>query len=256
MTSKIIILIALIGVAGNVAAQKHPAPWALTREDDKVWRKIAHRQLDVYVKQNAELRNTGKDAKTQNIGILLRNAVLEGRAVAYADTNFQQVISKDNLRKICACQPAQLSVLGRYYWSSQNNHEASGQDIKITFPDSSGAPIPELSNYHLSPIPDCVFPQQVEFYELFEHWYFDRVQGKMVGHVAAIAPGIIVNGQRKTLFWLKYPELRDYLSNFIARSNTVFSYSWEEYFEMRLFVSTITCSYPEQTGARNFEQVK
>lgn len=94
---------------------------------------------------------------------------------------------------------------------------------------------------------ECIYPRQVAFYQIAEDWIFDRKAGQMIVRIRAIAPATNVNGNIKPLFWLYYPDIRQYLANYETHvGKETYYHTWDEYFESRQFSSKITRVEPSQ----------
>ena len=63
----------------------------------------------------------------------------------------------------------------------------------------------------------------------------------MLVQIDAIAQVSYVNGKKKQLFWVDYTDIRDYISRFKVYNiqNDKDSYSWDVFFEKRLFGSKV-----------------
>ena len=178
--------------------------WSPIRESDILWKKRIWREIAIYEKSNAAFLNTtGVNAENVYANILLKG-LKTGAFNAYAD--------QDTL----FTTPLTMVTIASL--------------ITCKPPDTAY-------------VTTCVYPQQVEFYDLVEDWIFDRNKGQMVVRIAAIAPVAMEHGHKKPLFWVKYPEIRSYISRYevnAGKDPTKYRYTWDEYFESRQFSSKIT----------------
>ena len=175
----------------------------------------------MYERNNAPMRSGQADALA---GILL-SGIRSGTIKAYADgdTAFTTPLNPAALDAITPCDATSLSRNTRYFLNYHSKHPT------------------DSTIYDTSSISSCIYPQQVEFFEIKEDWLFDRNQGLMLVHINAIAPAANVHGEKKPLFWLHYPDIRKYIDSFeVFNGDKKLNLSWDEYFESRQFSSRIT----------------
>lgn len=91
-------------------------------------------------------------------------------------------------------------------------------------------------NTKLAPLPDSIYT-----FRLKEQYIFDNKTSRMYCRIIGIAPiaNIVINNkvERKTLFWLYYPDLRPVLAKYEVYNpkNIASRITWEELFESRFF---------------------
>ena len=257
---KILITIVLL-LSGSIAfAQRdtnaHEIPWIPIKKEDILWKKRVWREIAVYEKQNAPLWDDPASPQENVFANVLLSGINAGAYKAYAaDTENDRLrlrerdqdelhpekvdkwvdrsdnslpelnlvpLTKEEVNKIIACEPDQLSTRARMYINFCTRHRN----------DTSA-----LSNYDSTSVTSCIYPQQVDYYGLIEDWIFDRTQGQMVVHIKAIAPMI----KRKPLFWLSYPDIRRWMvQHEVYQPDREKKMTWDEYFESRQFSSKIT----------------
>jgi gliding motility associated protien GldN len=98
-------------------------------------------------------------------------------------------------------------------------------------------------NTKLAPLPDSIYT-----FRLKEQYIFDNKTSRMYCRIIGIAPiaNIVINNkvERKTLFWLYYPDLRPVLAKYEVYNpkNISNRITWEELFESRYFNGSIVKS--------------
>jgi Gliding motility associated protein GldN len=86
------------------------------------------------------------------------------------------------------------------------------------------------------------YPQQVAAYGIREQWSYNKSKGMMKITIQAIAPLIFTNSRYHALYWMSFEEVSGYLSGFYIHQpgSRATEKTWQEYFESRLFSSSIT----------------
>lgn len=113
-------------------------------------------------------------------------------------------------------------------------------------------------------------PQSITKYRLKEDWILDRNRGKMIVQIIGISPlQAIVNPETglyltdAPMFWVYYPDARNYLSKFEVYNprNDMKRISWADYLDMRYFTSFVyktSASNPQELsfekGLRGLEE--
>ena len=199
-----------------------PVPCELTRDTNLAWKKRVCREIEVYELKNAPLRSNNANS----FAAILLSGIKSGALKAYSnhDTTFSTPLSLAAIDTLTQCDANNLSILARTYLNNVSKHSGD-----TTIKDTAF-------------IASCTYPQQVEFYHIKEKWTFDRRGGQMLVQIEAVAPAAYVNGKKMPLFWLHYPDIRNYLSNYKIDNlqNDKDSYSWDVYFESRKFSSKVT----------------
>lgn len=198
-----------------------PIPWQVIREADVLWKKRVWREIDTREKQNVAFRYEGDENSGGGMLIeILIDAVKRGKITAYStfDDRFTSKLTKDQVIEQITPKPDTTEV-----------------------EDVDGTMIKKIVKKDFD-------PKRVAAFRVKEDWIFDRNQGKMVVRIVGIAPVQDYYGEdgvyrgSAAMFWLSYPEIRQTLSSFEVYNpnNDVFRYTWEEYFEHRMFSSKIT----------------
>ncbi len=262
----------------------HEIPWQAIKKEDILWKKRVWREIAVYEKQNAPLRYdpispqeavfanvllsgitadlfNAFAADTENNELLFHETANnksepkkeEGMWV-YTDESdsllpalgIKHPLTKEDVKSIIACDPAQLSIYSRKYINFRLQHPndtvaftIEEYEVKERRKKRTEKRIvsQDFSIYDTTPLTSCIYPQQIDHYGIIEDWIFDRNQGQMVVRIEAIAP--MVND--RPLFWLSYPDIRKYIVQYdIYAGSKDMKMNWDEYFESRLFSSMIT----------------
>ena len=256
-------------LSGSIAfAQRdtnaHEIPWKPIKKEDILWQKRVWREIAIYEKTNAPLRDDPRlpqenifanvllsginasiyiayGADSESKELMVQENINNGakRRKKFKDRNtvlpasyFIHPLTKEDVNQIITCDPAKLSATSRTYINFCTQHKN----------DTSA-----LSHYDSSFVTSCIYPQQVDHYGIIEDWIFDKEQGQMVVQIRAIAPMV----QGKPLFWLSYPDIRRYLAQYeVYADEKEARLTWDEYFESRQFSSKITRVGP---SASSFE---
>jgi gliding motility associated protien GldN len=217
----------------NRLLKNEPIIWYSMEPGDTLWQKRLWRQIDLFEKNNAPFRNDPAMPKINVFANILMSGLKEGSFKAYSDgdTAFAHPLSIHDIDTLTLCDAASLSkktriLINRY---NKNSNDSLKSDTSL--------------------VTTCIYPEQIEFYYLKEIWLFDKKNSQMVVHIFAIAPVANVNGVLKPLFWLHYPDIRNYLAQYeVFRGEKSTTYTWDEYFESRQFSSKITWVDPAQNG--------
>jgi len=141
-----------------------------------------------------------------------------GEVTVYTDEDFTTAFTKEDLAS-----------------------KVGGADSVLTFDFDTGAEIWKV-------VANDFNPEEVQQFRLKEDWVFDEESSSMIVRIIGIAPIRDIyddNGNyrgQNALFWVYYPEMRRYLTNYEAFNpfNDAQRNSWEDIFEMREFSSYIT----------------
>lgn len=197
------------------------------REIDVAWSRRVWRLIDVRQKTNQAFVYEG-DAYTGGgafIEILI-NGVKTGSLKAYGDERFTGEISIEDF-----------------------NTTVAGTIDTVPFEDLATGEL----KYEINNRPFDV--NSITKYRVKEDWILDRNRGKMVVEIVGLAPVQAVvdpNSQQyigdKALFWMYYPDARNYLAKFEVYNprNDLARMTWADYFDMRYFDS-----YIYKTSANN-----
>ncbi len=192
-----------------------------TNDTNLAWKRRLWRELNVFDRENAALLNI--DANS--FATILLSGIKSGTIKAYSsdDISLSTPLTVGAIDTLTQCDAGNLSLLARTYLNSVSKHSGD-----TTIKDTAF-------------ISSCTYPQQVEFYHIKEKWTLDRRGGQMLVQIDAIAQVSYVNGKKKPIFWFHYTDIRDYISRFRVYNirNDKDSYSWDVFFEKRLFGSKV-----------------
>jgi len=252
-------------------------PWQLIKDENILWKKRVWREINVYERQNASLTDAPQTPRENVFGNVLLSGINAGAFQPYADDLFvkgqkeenekehwdygdtpvsdsaanpfvlSHPLTKEEVKRRIACDPANFSTMTKCYlnfYALRKNdsllfpaEQAETKKTKRKKREHEMEPGQEVLINDTTAVPSCIYPQQVSHYAIIEDWIFDKDKGKMIVHIAAIAP--LVNS--KALFWLRYPDIRRYIARYEAyNGKTSTGYTFDEYFESRQFASKIT----------------
>ena len=209
------------GAWDRIAHTSHPITWQPIREADILWKKRVWREIDTREKQNVGFRYAGDENSGGGYFIeILLDGLKRGKIKAYSnmDDRFTTELTKDQLIQM-----------------------TSGKD------DTSKVYDPTTDTYSIKIAHTDFNPELVTKYRLKEDWIFDRNEGKMVVRIVGLAPMEDIYGDdgsfraSRSMYWLYYPDCREYLAQYevVNPLNDVARYTWDEFFESRMFASKI-----------------
>lgn len=194
--------------------EKRRLSYAPVREADLLWEKRVWQVIDTREKINLPFRYPKKPLFT-----ILFEGIEKGEITAYSteDDEFRRALSENELRD----QLYQRDTIEVF------NPETYDSELQIIVNE-----------------PDV---DDIKRYRLKELWYFDSKTSTLKVRILGIAPLMERyddNGQLMgeiPLFWIHYPQSRDYLANFEVFNpfNDKGTMSWDDLFEMRFFASHI-----------------
>lgn len=206
---------------------KKVLPYEYLREEDILYRVKVWREIPVKEKINMSFRyNTEGDNGDQRFIMLVLKALKERKITAYASENdrFTDTLNYKELTESIVGKPEVIRVVD---WSDPTGNTKKDTTIINEFD-----------------------PNSVEFYRVKEEWIFDKARSQMICRTIGIAPlKTIYNADgsfrdRAVLFWLYYPNCRNYFSTLEVYNPANLSYrqSWEELWEQRMYSSYIVKS--------------
>ena len=200
-----------------------PLPYQVIRKADVLWQKRVWREIDVREKQNIGFRYDGDENTGGGMFIeILIDAIKTGKITAYSafnsDDRFTTKLSKEQVIEQITPKPDTIEV-----------------------EDVDGTMIKKIVKKDFR-------PDLITTYRLKEDWIFDRNMGRMVVRIIGIAPVTDVLADDNSykgsyaMFWLSYPEIRNTLASYEVYNpnNDVYRFTWDEFFERRMFASKIT----------------
>lgn len=214
-------------VTGNLVQDKIPLLHDDLRIDDQVYKQVIWRIIDTREKINLPFKyEADEDNGNQRfINILLKH-IKDGDLTAFdnADDRFTTPLTVEAVAKMLV-----------------------GSSYEIDVPDFDKDPDGTLGLTKRVTIRDEFNENAIRSYALKEEVIFDRETSRLHHRILGIAPmKTLFNDdgtERATfrLFWLYYPDLRQYLSKYEAYNprNMGARLSWEEVFESRFFTSYI-----------------
>lgn len=205
---------------------RKPLPYVYEREADIMWQRRIWRVIDLREKINHPLYYPEDSlAKRPSLFQVLKNGIREGKI----NTAFEFDIFTNEFGKAMLQAEIMKAMTG-----------------EIGMKDSIGEPIMDSTGSQVM-IPDPIRPEQIQQYYLKEDWFFEKQRSVMDVRIIAIAPVIEVNDEAqgkftyKPLFWLYYPALRNYLSQYYCYNpyNDAEWRTYDEIFHKRLFSSFV-----------------
>ena len=209
------------GVWDRVRHDTKPIPWQPIREADILWKKRVWREIDTREKQNVGFRFAGDENSGGGMFIeILMDGLKRGKIEAFSnvDDRFTTKLTKQQLVEMTAGKDDTVKV----YDPTSDTYS-----IRVTHTDFN--------------------PEIVTKYRIKEDWIFDRNEGKMVVRIVGLAPMEDIYGEdggyraTRTMFWLYYPDIREFLAKYevVNPMNDMYRYTWDEFFESRMFASKI-----------------
>ena len=188
-------------------------PYEAIRESDIPWSKKIWRVVETREKMNIPFRNP-----TRPFFNILIDEIKAGNIVAFEDEDFKQALTQEQ-------------VEGKIF---------SIDSVPFYDPDTYEETIQIVQNE--------INPDDINRYRIKEVWYFDKESSMLKVRILGISPlkeeVDEVTGELKyelPLFWVYYPELREFLANESVPSdfNDMFPMTWYDLFENRMFSSYI-----------------
>ncbi|MFI5124550.1 MAG: gliding motility protein GldN [Chitinophagales bacterium] len=221
----------------NLVKDRTPLAYEHIREDDAVYRQRVWREIDVHEKMNLPFvyKATEDNGNQRFINILL-NLIKSGEVTAFDATIDDRFTTPMTFRQIAESMVGKPSV--------------------IQIPDMTVDPDGSKGITKDTTIVQEFNPDQVERYEIKEEWVFDKESSRMYARILGIAPEKTIlnpDGSFRAvlpIFWVYYPDLRQYLAKYEAYNGKNFGarMSWEELFESRMFASRIVKSTIDNPG--------
>lgn len=243
MKCKILLVFALIALAGNLSAQttqptvldgiyvkehtanREPLTYPFLREADVMWSKRIWRVIDLNEKMNLAMHYPiGKVLDRKSLIDLLIDAIKEGSLTAYSSDDDEFTL------------PINMDAVAAKGGSRTDT-------VKMQRPD------PPYDEYDTI-IKREFSPEKVIAFRIKEDWFFDKQRSVMDVRIIGIAPLIYdvdekgatrPGNVKKPLFWIYYPEVRKLLANAESfnRENDAERRSFDDIFQKRLFSSYI-----------------
>ncbi len=184
------------------------------READVAYHTRMDRIIDMRQKMNILLRHP-----KHSLPKLLYGLALSGDFPVYSDRDMQNSMDKSRVLDL---------IVDTFYTDVVDPTDPYGPTISI--------PVPEILDF-----------EKIQKIRVQEDWIFDKVHGRMIPRIAAIAPiyrPTVANGSvelaEQPLFWMKYSDLRGSFANFeVFNKNMAARISMDHFFQARMFDSYI-----------------
>ena len=182
--------------------------WEPIRENDVVWKKTVWRVIDVRQKMNHHFSYPVRPF----VNILL-DAVKGGEVLAFTGDDFNEVYANQDIAE------------------------------KISSIDTIEVLDPYTYDLDTAIVHNNLDPDDIKRYRIKEIWYFDKETSTLKVRIVGLAPLRDISDSHgnfiaeEPLFWLYYPDAREYLSmeRAFVVGNEAAQTSWEDILEMRLF---------------------
>jgi gliding motility associated protien GldN len=203
---------------------RKPIPYVYEREADIMWQRRIWRVIDLREKINHPLYYP--DDTTSKRPALFW-VIKRGIAAGKINTVFEFDAFTNEFGRLMTQQEAMSAMMD-----------------KIAMKDSIGQPIMDSTGNQVM-VPTPLKPENIAQYYMKEDWFFEKQRSVMDVRIIALAPVVEVDDPvqgkfgYRVLFWLYYPALRNYLSQFYCYNpyNDAEWRTYDEIFHKRLFNS-------------------
>jgi gliding motility associated protien GldN len=237
----------------NKVNNRIPPKYPEFREEDMLFIEDIWEDIDGREKKNRHFLYESVDEAGERKFFKILTSILESDTAnvkAYAPNNdrFTTPLKMDSVLTL---------LLGPVVSKKRTKDDGTIEDISFRDPTYSGADIPTDSSLYT--------------FRLKAQYVFDNKSGRMHYRILGIAPIAIIkktvsvpDGKggfididstvRKTLFWISYPKIRNYLANrdVYNPSNQKNMISWSDLLEARYFDSRITKTSYNNFGNKDF----
>ena len=188
-------------------------PYEAVREADVPWSKKIWRVIETREKVNIPFRNP-----TRAFFSILVDQIESGKITAFEDDAFKEPLTQEDVQ-------GKIFRIDSVPYYDPDTYE---ETIEITETE--------------------INPEDIKRYRVKEVWYFDKESSLLKVRILGISPLQEVmddaTGELKyeiPLFWVYYPELREFLANEAVPSdyNDMYPMTWYDLFENRMFASYI-----------------
>lgn len=207
------------GAVDKVEHNNYVTPWAPIREADVLFKKRVWREIDTRQKQNFAFRYPGDDESGGGMYIeILLDAIKKGEVTAFGDERFTEPLTAEDVM-----------------------NKLVGKADTTWVEDPITGELKAVVNIKM------FNPDDITRFRLKEDWIFDKNVGRMVVRIIGLSPYIDkknADGSYRAsmpLFWVYYPDVRGNNAKYEVYNpeNDVFRYSWDDFFEKRMFSAYI-----------------
>ena len=219
------LLVLLLNPAGEKAFSQ-PLPYVNVREADVMWSKRVWRIIDLREKMNLPLYYPLEELpERKSLFRVIQQGIASGK--------ISKVFDYDVFTNEFGTQLSMPDALKKMT-----------ESIDVKTPE--GEPLLD-SNGNQITMQDTLTPNRIAQYWVKEDWFFDKQRSVMEVRILGIAPVIEMNDpvndrfSYKPLFWLYYPDCREYFSEYKAYNpyNDSNWINFDALFQKRLFSSCI-----------------
>lgn len=188
-------------------------PYQNVREADIPWSKKIWRIIETREKVNIPFRNP-----VRPFFQILVDKINDGKIQAFKNDDFKEIMSTEDVNK----QIFRIDTVPSF---DPDTYEETVEIVK-----------------------NEINADDIKRYRIKEIWYFDKKESLLKVRVLGISPLLEVmddaTGELKyeiPMFWIYYPELRDFISNEVVPNdhNDMYPMTWYDLFENRMFSSYI-----------------
>ena len=192
--------------------------------EESQWSKVIYRELDLMKGANASLFFPEEPMEGQpNLFRLMVNLLADNQITAYEYLDGREIFN----------QKYELNVkdmFDKFHFVYEEKPGRAGKQNQQFILDENDVPSGEVLSYYIK-----------------ERWYFDQRTSQFTHTIDAICPILHRTGDfggeaKYPMFWLKYDDIRPYLSQFLIMSegiNNTLRYTFEDFFVLRQYEGDI-----------------
>ncbi len=195
-----------------------------TSDSEMQWMRVMYRQLDLKKDENAALYYPDEPVEDQeNLFRIIMRHMASGNLTGYEYLDGREVFS-DNYKVKMA------DVLDRFHILHTQAKGSTEKNPRFTIEDAD-VPASEVLSYYI-----------------IERWEFDKRSNRMRTRIEALCPVLHRDGDfgaeaiRYPMFWVRYADLRPYLSTqniFTNDDNNLATCTYDDYFQLGLYKGEI-----------------
>lgn len=195
-----------------------------TSDSEMQWMRVMYRQLDLTKDENAALYYPDEPVEDQeNLFRIIMRHMASGDLTGYEYLDGREVFS-DNYKVKMA------DVLDRFHILHTQAKGSTEKNPRFTIEDAD-VPASEVLSYYI-----------------IERWEFDKRSNRMRTRIEALCPVLHRDGDfgaeaiRYPMFWVRYADLRPYLSTqniFTNDDNNLATCTYDDYFQLGLYKGEI-----------------